>query len=150
MIPASPAIAHCWLERIGLLQWFLYDDSIGVVPAAHFHKICSRRGCSFCQYYGYYTTGSTSSCQAMYNSDWQSLPYFVSSKETAFSTELLRRLDVEIVIGQMSYKQRADIYNYVHCNTSAWQLYLQRKLIKLAQTYVIYFLCQKNIFYTCI
>ena len=67
----------------------LYDDSIGVVQAAHFHKICSHKECSFCQYYGYYTTGSTSSCQAVYNSDWQSLPYFVSSKKTAISMKLL-------------------------------------------------------------
>ncbi len=49
-----------------------------------------------------------------YDEDWSSLPYFMSTCETAFSVELLRRLDKEILIGQISYKQRADIYNDVH------------------------------------
>ena len=31
------------------------------------------------------------------------LPYFVSSKETAFSMDLLKHLDSEFVIGQLSY-----------------------------------------------
>ena len=30
------------------------------------------------------------------------------------SINLLKRLDIEIVIGQLSYKQRAEIYNAVH------------------------------------
>ena len=92
----------------------LYDESQGTIPASHFHKNCSQRACTFTQYYGYYTTATVKSCGALYNQDWESLPYFVASKETAFSTKLLRRLDAEIVIGQMSYKQRADIYNCVH------------------------------------
>ena len=28
---------------------------------------------------------------------------------------LLNRLDSEVLIGQLSYKQRADIFNDVHC-----------------------------------
>ena len=96
----------------------VYDDTRGTLPASHFHKYCSRKTCSFIQYYGYYTKGGPLSCAVIYNSDWQSLPYFVSSKETAFSTDLLKRLDSEIVIGQVSYMQRADIYNDVHKSTS--------------------------------
>lgn len=92
----------------------LYDDPRGTLPASYFHKNCSRRVCSFTQYYGYYTTAAATSSGALYNDDWASLPYFVASKETAFSMKLLLQLDAEIVIGQMSYKQRADIYNCVH------------------------------------
>ena len=70
--------------------------------------------CSFTQYYGYYTKGGLQACHEIYNEDWESLPYFVSTKETAFSMDLLKRLDAEIVIGHLSYTQRADIYNHVH------------------------------------
>ena len=42
----------------------------------------------------------------------------MSSKETTFSMDLLKRLDSEIVIGQVSYMKRADIYNDVHKSTS--------------------------------
>lgn len=91
----------------------LYDNFRGTLPASHFHKYCSRRTCNFTQYYGYYTTGGTE-CMALYNSDWYTLPYFVSSKETVFAMDMLNRLEAEILIGQLSYKQRADIYNHVH------------------------------------
>ena len=47
----------------------------------------------------------------------------MSSKETAFSMDLLKRLDAEIVIGQLSYKQRADIYNHVLNSNSDDQFY---------------------------
>ena len=96
----------------------VYDDSRGTLPASHFHKYCSRRICPFIQYYGYYTKGGPQSCAVIYNSDWNSLPYFVSSKETAFSMDMLKRLDAEVVIGQLSYKQRSDIYNHVHNSSS--------------------------------
>ena len=49
-----------------------------------------------------------------YDKNWFTLPYFLSTRETAFSTDMLRRLDKEILIGQISYKQRADIFNEVH------------------------------------
>ena len=96
----------------------VYDDLRGTLPASHFHKYCSRRICPFIQYYGYYTKGGPQSCAVIYNSDWNSLPYFVSSKETAFSMDMFKRLDAEVVIGQLSYKQRTDIYNHVHNSSS--------------------------------
>ena len=40
-----------------------------------------------------------------------SLPYFLSSQETGYELEMLRRFDVELLIGQVSYQQKADIYN---------------------------------------
>lgn len=92
----------------------IYDTIRGTLPASHFHKYCSRRTCSFTQYYGYYTVGGSKSCQATYTNDWKSHEYFISSKETAFSMDFLLRLDAEIVIGQLSYKQRSDIYNHIH------------------------------------
>ena len=53
------------------------------------------------------------------NSDWHTLPYFVTSCETAFAMEFLRQLDMEILIGQLSFKQRAEIFNSVHSPTIA-------------------------------
>lgn len=92
----------------------IYDDTFGTASGSHYHKHCSSRTCTVTQYYGYYTTGQDAS-HVVYNTDWKSLPYFVSSRETAFSMTLLNRLDSEVLIGQLSYKQRADIFNDVHC-----------------------------------
>lgn len=49
--------------------------------------------------------------KSFYNTDWQSLKYFVSSSLTAFSLNMLKRMDIEIVIGQLSYKQIAEVFN---------------------------------------
>ena len=49
-----------------------------------------------------------------YNEDFQSLPYFLSTRETAFEMAMLKQLDVEILIGPLSYKQRSEIYNMLH------------------------------------
>lgn len=92
----------------------IYDDTLGTVPAAHFHKYCSKRSCSCTQFYGYYTVSDS---LTHYNDECMSLAYFVSTRETAVSTSMLKRLDAEIVIGQLSYKQRAEIYNAVHYST---------------------------------
>lgn len=90
----------------------LYDDSLGTVPSTHYTKYCRKRGCSFQQHYGYCTQGNVS--EVKYDNNWFKLPYFLSTRETAFSMNMLRRLDKEILIGQISYKQRADIFNEVH------------------------------------
>ena len=90
----------------------IYDDNLGSVPGTHYTKYCRRSRCSLQQHYGYYTQGDTS--EVKYDQDWSTLPYFMSSRETAISMDMLRRLDKEILIGQVSYKQRADIYNDVH------------------------------------
>ena len=42
------------------------------------------------------------------------LPYFMSTRETAFEMAMLKQLDAEILIGQLSYKQKSKIYNVVH------------------------------------
>ena len=90
----------------------IYDDTLGTVMATHYCKYCRRPGCSYQQYYGFSTQGKLG--EVVYDSDWQSLPYFMSSRDTAFALEMLQRLDAEILHGQLSYKQRADIYNSIH------------------------------------
>lgn len=90
----------------------VYDDRLGTLQATHFIKYCRKKGCSFQQYYSFSTQGDSS--EVTYHQNWQSLPYFMSSRETVFSMDMLQRLDAEILIGQISYKQRADIYNSIH------------------------------------
>jgi len=80
----------------------IYDDRLGTLPATHFTKYCRKQGCSYQQHYSYSTQGASS--EVTYDSDWKSLPYFMSSRETAFSVDMLQRLDTEIVLGQLSYK----------------------------------------------
>ena len=38
----------------------------------------------------------------------------MSSRETAFDMELLNQFDVNLLIGQISYRKTAEIYNYYH------------------------------------
>lgn len=90
----------------------LYDDHLGAFQATHFTKYCRKQGCSHQQYYGFSTNGDSS--EVTYDPDWQSLPYFLSSQETGFAVDMLRRLDSEILLGQISYKQRAAIFNDIH------------------------------------
>lgn len=40
------------------------------------------------------------------------MQYFVSSSETAFEVKMLVKFDAKLLLGQISYKQKADIYNY--------------------------------------
>ena len=94
----------------------VYDNNMGTLPGSHFHKCCTSPKCSCTQYYGFYTTGG----EVVFNSDWATLPYFVSSRETVYSMDLLHHFNAEIIIGQLSFKQCADVYNFLHgYNTSA-------------------------------
>lgn len=94
-------------------QLILYTEKFGMVPAVHYHKYCKswRAGCKLVQHYGYTTNGTG---DLRYDDNWNTLPYFVSSQETAFELFMLEKYDIELLIGQVSYKQRADIYNYQH------------------------------------
>ena len=92
----------------------LYSETLGTVKAVHYKKNCKntrKRTCNSVQYYCY---RSNKVRELVYDANWRSLPYFISSRETAFETDILLKLDAEILIGIMSYKQWADIYNYVH------------------------------------
>lgn len=92
----------------------IYDERLGSVHGSHYHKYCSNRSCSLTQYYGYYTLRSNGSTTTYYNNDWFLLDYFVSSRETAFSITVLQNCKAQILIGQLSFKQLADLYNYKH------------------------------------
>ncbi|XP_019627743.1 PREDICTED: uncharacterized protein LOC109472414 [Branchiostoma belcheri] len=72
-------------------------------------KICAQK-CRFVQYYGYYTING----MKFYDDDWEENEYLLSSSVTAIQLKMLRDFDAELLIGIMSYDQKADIYNYVH------------------------------------
>ena len=114
LISPSPTCLHCGrqlqLRKDRHAPVVIYDTKYGTIPGAHFHKFCPSRTCSFTQYYGYYSTEN----RIMFNAEWRSLPYFISSRDTAFSLDILTQLDANIMIGQISFKQQADIYNYTH------------------------------------
>lgn len=92
----------------------LYTDDMGTVLATQFRKYCqnNHKGCSFTQHYSYHSTSDHCDTELVYDVNWAALPYFVSSNKTAFSMKFMERLDAEILLGQVSYKQKADIYNY--------------------------------------
>ena len=96
----------------------VYTECFGTVSGTHFQKYCQNnaKGCPFMQHYGFYTT-STSIME--YDRNCLELPYFLSTNMTCISTKLLTKLSAEILLGQMSYKQKADIYNCVHGYDSA-------------------------------
>ena len=88
----------------------IYDARLGTIPGTHFHKICQNHSCKVVQYYGYYTIES----HVVFNSGWESLEYFSSSRDTFFSLNILQQADAHLLIGQLSFKQQAEIYNYGH------------------------------------
>jgi len=92
----------------------VYTEEYGTIDGTHFRKYCQNhgRGCQFTQHYGYSTTGSES--QIEYDSDSLKLPYFLSSNMTAFQTSMLLHLTAEMLISQISYQQKADVFNYIH------------------------------------
>ena len=94
------------------VQATLYDSAFGSVPAIHYTRYCRKKGCSLQQHYGYYTKGVSS--EITYNYDALSLSYFMCSRESAFSMEILKKFDSECLIGQISYKQCAEIFNNYH------------------------------------
>lgn len=97
----------------------LYDDKLGTLPAIHYTRYCRKSGCSFQQHYGYYTCGSLD--DVIYNDDALDLSYFMCSRETGFTTKLLIRFDSDCLIGQISYKQSAEIYNHYNNYEEVYQ-----------------------------
>lgn len=93
-------------------QVIIYDDELGTLPGTQYQKYCRKPGCRLYQYYGYHTTGANG--KIVYDTNWHALPYFVSTQRTVFKLSMLKKFDVELLIGQLSYKQKADIYNYAH------------------------------------
>eukprot|EP00058_Branchiostoma_floridae_P001186 XP_002586674.1 hypothetical protein BRAFLDRAFT_105480 [Branchiostoma floridae] len=81
----------------------------GTLFGMKYAKICSRK-CHFVQHYGYYTIDGNK----FYDDDWADIEYLLSSCNTAVQIKMLQDFDVELLIGILSYDQKADIYNYVH------------------------------------
>ena len=91
----------------------VYTDTFGTVSSTHYRKLCKkfRSGCHFVQHYGHYSTGGSS---IYFNDNWKELTYFLSTRNTAVEMSLLAQLDAEVLVGQLSYKQRSEIYNIKH------------------------------------
>ena len=92
----------------------VYTENYGTINSTHFRKYCQNHaiGCHFTQHYGFSMRGIES--QIEYDADSLDLPYFLSSNMTGFQTSMLHHLTAEMLIGQMSYQQKADTYNYIH------------------------------------
>lgn len=92
----------------------VYTEELGTIPATAYRKYCknSHKGCAFTQHYGYHCFNNDESMIA--DSNWAELPYFISTSKTGFATAFLQKFDTELLIGQISYKQKADIYNVYH------------------------------------
>ena len=62
----------------------VYTECDGTVIGSHFQKFCQnyRKGCRFNQYYGCHTFGDKS--LSHYDSNWNELPYLVSTSQTVF------------------------------------------------------------------
>ncbi len=74
----------------------IYDDVMGAIDGTHYHKTCSNRSSGLIQFYGYTTAGK--SMDVHFDANWESLQYFVSYCETAFSITQLKRYDSQIII----------------------------------------------------
>ena len=92
----------------------VYNEDIGTVLGTHFRKYCENqsKGCHFVQHYGFYTTDGIDGI--IYDDNYYTLPYFMSTSMTAFQTTILKGFTAQMLIGQLSYKQKAEIYNYCH------------------------------------
>lgn len=73
----------------------IYHDTMGSIPGTHYHRYCSNKKCSYTQYYGYHTTAGTNSLTEVYfDHDRATLPFFVSSRETAFDLAISLNIQV--------------------------------------------------------
>lgn len=90
----------------------LYTNNMGTAPAKHYRRHCHKKGCDVVQHYGFFSASRFEGVQ--YDEDWANLQHFISSQETAFELSMLERFDAELLIGQVSHKQKAEIYNHIH------------------------------------
>ena len=107
---AKYELLQIWLKTLyRSVSTFVYDHEMDMLPAIHYTRYCRKKGCPFQQHYSYYTCGSSDA--VIYNDtlDW---PYFMCSRETGFSAKLRAHFDSDCLLGQISYKQSADIYNH--------------------------------------
>jgi hypothetical protein len=101
--------------------------------------------CKVTQFYGYTREGDQQG--VLYDDDWQDHTYFISTQETGFELSMLKKFDVELLIGQMSYKQKATIYNItnvlrkrgvlVTVKTLTWNVSREKVFLKLSAYWMI-------------
>ena len=89
----------------------IYDYVHGTYIGCHYIKFCRNFNCKFRQYYGRHTTDGV---ELYYDQDWMDNDFFLPTQQTAFPMRLLRNFDSELLIGQISYNQKANIYNTIH------------------------------------
>ena len=87
----------------------VYHDTKGTFMGCCIPKICSNRMCNLTQHYGYYTVGDKN----FFDEDWDRHEYFACSRKTVFRMGLLSNMEIEILLGKLSFKEKADIYNAV-------------------------------------
>ena len=88
----------------------VYDETKGTFLASKIPKVCTSKKCHFTQHYGYYTVGNSK----FFDEDWKKNEFFLSTSKTAFTMDLLKKLEIEIHLGKLSFKEKAEIYNDVH------------------------------------
>ena len=88
----------------------VYDETKGTFLASKIPKVCTSKKCHFTQYYGYYTVGNSK----FFDEDWKKNEFFLSTSKTAFTMDVLKKLEIEIHLGKLSFKEKAEIYNDVH------------------------------------
>ena len=88
----------------------VYHESRGTFLGCRIGKVCSNRACNVTQHYGFYTVGE----DKYYDEDWSEHEYLLSSGKTAFDMKLLSKFEVEILLGKLSFKEKADIFNEVN------------------------------------
>ena len=71
----------------------------------------------------------------------------MSTRETAVEMSFLRQLDAEILIGQLSYKQRAEIYNYKHGHDKAKKRIRLNAEAKKLQAEWVFLIVQHILYY---
>ncbi len=117
------------LQFISSIESKLLLRKVGSITGTHYHKHCSNKRCiipSIC-------TGSD--IGVYFDVNWETLPYFVSSRETAFN------LDSEILLGQQSFKQCAGSH-VSNCNYAAIRsanAFFQYAILRVSSWYIDHF-----------
>ena len=118
----------------------VYEHDLGKLSAIHYTKYCRKTGCSLQQLYGYYSVDNK---EVIYDNNALELPYFMCSRETGFSVSNLKRFDAECLLGQISYKQGAEIYNdYDTILTPCWHSVMSKFCLTFYSMYI--YICTWN------
>lgn len=111
---AYHVVQLCFYVLIGqVISPYVYTE-MGTIPAYHYHKYCPNRKINWKTLF---IIALTVPLRVFLQ--WE-VEYIISSQETAFELKFLRKFD--LLIGQVSYTQKADIYNYQNGYDSLLQL----------------------------